>query len=369
MNSHFEGAEVSDDGMDYVHGLLDWIERHSDDRRALDGLKTAWERLSDTRAAAPFQGATWKEATEPPPRRWLINGWLPAGRLSLLWGVGGGGKSRLALQLAAGVASGGGQNREWIEDPEGALSLGEEVPETGCTVMYCSWEDEEEEFWRRLSEIAGVKRGSGPGPAPWVTPDRTANLHVFDLAEYGAVWSPLKGRHTSTIAEITPTGEAIRATAESIDARLLIMDPLAAVYLASENDRGLVRAFCASWDSWARRKNCAVWVLCHPNRSGEQSGSTDWRNASRAVWELSQEPHGARTEKKGPDERLLKWKLEFIKGNYGPPPKPLVMEMDMAGGPRWRVKTSWDAGGPRGRQRQQAAYHPPEATNGEFGGF
>ena len=52
--------------------------------------------------AAPFpatDGDTW---TGPwPDREWLIPGGLPVGRLGMLSGRGGRGKSRLALQLAA----------------------------------------------------------------------------------------------------------------------------------------------------------------------------------------------------------------------------------------------------------------------------
>ena len=41
----------------------------------------------------------------PPKRDWLIPGWLPANRLTLLTGSGGVGKSRLVLQIAIALAS------------------------------------------------------------------------------------------------------------------------------------------------------------------------------------------------------------------------------------------------------------------------
>ena len=56
--------------------------------------------------AGPFpatDGDTW---TGPwPDREWLIPGWLPVGRLGMLSGRGGRGKSRLALQLVARMAA------------------------------------------------------------------------------------------------------------------------------------------------------------------------------------------------------------------------------------------------------------------------
>ena len=60
--------------------------------------------------------------------QWLINDRLPAGRVALLTGEGGAGKSRLALQLAAGVASGGNQG-EWISSPGRMIRLGNAVPD------------------------------------------------------------------------------------------------------------------------------------------------------------------------------------------------------------------------------------------------
>lgn len=44
---------------------------------------------------------------DPPSLEWIIEGWLPAGRIGMLSGQGGRGKSRLALQVAAAMAAGG----------------------------------------------------------------------------------------------------------------------------------------------------------------------------------------------------------------------------------------------------------------------
>jgi RecA-family ATPase len=71
----------------------------TDLRGSLDALIRAIE------TATPLRVATWGHIT-PEPRLWLIDDKLPAGRVALLTGEGGAGKSRLALQLAAGVASG-----------------------------------------------------------------------------------------------------------------------------------------------------------------------------------------------------------------------------------------------------------------------
>ena len=49
--------------------------------------------------------STWT-GEPPPPRKWLCQGWLPSGRVTLLTGPGATGKSLLTLQLAVTVATG-----------------------------------------------------------------------------------------------------------------------------------------------------------------------------------------------------------------------------------------------------------------------
>ena len=161
--------------------------------------------------------------------------WLPAGRVTLLAGQGGIGKSRLALQLSAGIASGGGrldgtdhasEGCSWIETPSpDALKLGNATEPGECPTVYASWEDELEEFWSRLSELSG-------SAAPWVTPERLSRLHIADMAGHGPLWGPRAdgGRHTDTLGETTAAGHELRRLCEEVGARLLrsrllIVDP------------------------------------------------------------------------------------------------------------------------------------------------
>ena len=89
---------------------------------------------------------TWSDY-DPPPVSWLIEGWLPAGRVGMLTGEGGRGKSRLALQVASALAGGymdflGGAN----------INLGSTRRSINSSggVVFASWEDPEEEIGRRV---------------------------------------------------------------------------------------------------------------------------------------------------------------------------------------------------------------------------
>ena len=132
----------------------------------------------------------------PPEFEWLVYSWLPWGRVALLAGDGGLGKSRLALRLAAGIAA---AEPDWlggISTAEGSkrLDLRLDQPER---VVIASWEDDLDEFDRRLAALR--KHDATEGRVKFV-----------DMADRGPLWAPLGNGHVASMASLTPAGEKLR---------------------------------------------------------------------------------------------------------------------------------------------------------------
>lgn len=222
----------------------------------------------------------------PPAREWLAPGWLPAGRVGLLTGPGSAGKSRLALQLAVAVAGDGGAEASRVlpsdrRGEDAADDAGPVVSGKLGRVAIVGWEDEADEVSRRVGWLAGagVRAAAGLG-------DRLAYLDAA-AAGFGALWNP--EAHAWDAA-----GREVLEWAEGHSPRLVILDPLAAVFAGNENDRAAVRAFMVALGAWAAHTGAAVLAVAHPAKASEgegatYSGSTDWRNAARTLWTLRRE--------------------------------------------------------------------------------
>ena len=282
------------------------------------GENEALALLDSIHAASLPTFAPLDLATEPLARSWLIDDWLPAGRAGLLAGRGEAGKTRLALQLAAGIASG---MPSWL--PGGpCLEIGNGRTLTGAALaLIATWEDERDELIRRVRS--------------WQK-DQAENiqkrLQAAVLNEIGPIWeAPRQAAHGC----FTEAGKALLNQAIDIGARLLIVDAAAGAFGGAENDRAHVRQFMGGLDGWAQRAECAVLVIAHPAKVGKDSdpdawpasGSGDWINASRFVWALG------KPEKHDTDAWQL---LTLYKANYSQKSRKDRGALRLKGYP-WRV--------------------------------
>ena len=335
MTLHGERAPL--DGLDHAQRLMEWVEAYPGDTQAQAALRDILTRMDQLEADASLEDWSWDGSGEAElPRAWLVENWLPANRIALLSGPPGGGKTFLALQLAAAIASGGGEYGAWIGAPDESLRLGNQVATQGQTVVFASWQEEEDEIKRRLSWISGPE-------APWVRPNLLEDTLRFPIMRRrGPVWAP-NGYES---AALTRTGEVLRRYCEEYSARLLIMDTLADVYHGNENNRGMVTAFLNDWDTWGEANGCAILLLGHPPKSGSPySGTTGWIGSVRAFWSLEKERLGSPPRGRGNqnDNRPFAWRLENLKGNYRPGEgESFRMELsDQGPGVRWRVVGPW----------------------------
>lgn len=260
--------------------------------------------------------SSWK--VPPPARRWLVDGWLPADRITMLAGRGAAGKSQIALQLAHAIARDlpAGVDRTWFLN-------GPSIPEGQGSVAFASWEDDADEILRRMMGNPGLTRG-----APEFDHEVGGRFHFIDVMGRGPLWA-INAGHQS-YGELTPVGASLREACQSMDVRLLVIDALSSAYAANENERAAVRAFLSSWDRWARDAGCTVLLIAHPPKSegkdAHYSGSTDWRAGVRSLLVLDRP--------KGVADRA---RLTCDKLNAAKAPDAVAL-----GSPRWWSKIDID---------------------------
>ncbi|WP_373486907.1 AAA family ATPase [Blastomonas sp.] len=245
-------------------------------------MQAAPKRESRFYSAASLKGKAVK------PREWLVGGLIPQKTVTLFSGDGGTGKSLLALQLAVAASSA----RQWIGK---AVSEG--------SVIYMSAEDDDDELHRRVDDIL---RAEGRNY------DDIAGMTLRSLAGEDALLA-VESQVTLMASELFKELDS-RAADET--PALIVIDTLADVYPANENDRAKVRQFIGILRGLALKRDCAVLLLGHPSLTGlasgtGSSGSTAWNNSVRSRLYLSRITDGG--YEMDPDRRVL----TTMKANYG----------------------------------------------------
>lgn len=256
-------------------------------REAKRVTKAAAAALEQQRSSAFFCAASLDGVTIP-PRDMLIDDWLPGKEVALIFGDGGTGKSLMTLQLAMACSVG---------DPWLGLTINAPGP-----ALYISAEDARDEVSRRVQEIA---KAMGRPVSDF------GDVQLRSLAGECALLA-----HDNEPLIPTALYHEIKAFIGDHNPRVVILDTLADLYPANENERSKVRQFMGLLKRIAIEEEVTVIMLAHPSLSGMSSGSgtsgsTAWNNSARSRLYLT------RLDKKDSNYSENARRLTNHKLNYG----------------------------------------------------
>lgn len=230
----------------------------------------------------------WSGVTLP-SRRWIVDGLIPMGAVTMLAGDGGLGKSLLTMQLLTAAAA----HKPW---------LGMGVMPCKAFGVYC--EDETDELHRRMADILDAS-GLDFGDLENLSLVSRVGMpnELWQVDKYGK-----------------PNGESdfykqILNESKAFGAQLIVLDGLHDLFPGNENSRPEARRFINMLRRIALETDGAVVLCAHPSLSGLNSGSgtagsTAWNNAVRSRLYLTRPKEEDDTDR---DARVLK----SMKSNYG----------------------------------------------------
>lgn len=205
---------------------------------------------------------------KPQPITWLWNGWLPAGKLTILSGDGGTGKTTLALGLAAALTSGG----RW---PDGKHCL---VP--GNVLVWSSEDNPDDTLVPRL-----IASGA----------DLTRCHFIEGITENG------ESKPFDPSQDIL---ELHRAVEQIGGVSLLIIDPIVSAVAGDMHRANDVRRSLQAVVDFAEAHQCAVIGITHFGKGGKGKNPAERVIGSQAFGALARMVLVAAKEENG-DRRVL----------------------------------------------------------------
>lgn len=231
---------------------------------------------------------------------------LTVGEVCVLSGAGGAGKSTLALAVSYAMAAGG--KRDW-ESCGLEIRDDRDAPEP-MPVVYASAEDA---AWQIKRAARRIMKHREEFDLPYF-------LHHMDLRGR-LLFAPADDGYNAP-AETTPEWKSLWNAVKSTGAKMVVIDPVMAVYAGNENRAVEVRRFIGALTAEAEAHACGVLLLAHntkaargkdadPFDAGHVAGSASWTDGVRGALALDW-PSGGEGDT---DVRRLK----VIKANYGQP--------------------------------------------------
>jgi RecA-family ATPase len=262
-----------------------WRQRYADIPRAVSSAQSNPQaQPAPTIDYLDMSDWHWKK---PPERQWAVVNHIPLRQVTYLSGEGGVGKTIIALQLLFACVCA----LDWI----GLM------PEAG-NALYFGAEDEADELWRRLYDIAAYYN---------VPFDRIR--HKLKVTSFAGKDATLARFDRHGCMQVTPLYHQLHQDTCTLQPKFTVLDTVSDIYGGNENDRTQVSAFVGLMRGLAMASNSAVIVNGHPSLVGIStgtgtSGSTGWHNRVRSRMYFKP----AETD----DDALRV--LEFKKNQYGP---------------------------------------------------
>ncbi|MCB1783113.1 MAG: AAA family ATPase [Alphaproteobacteria bacterium] len=227
-----------------------------------------------------------------PERKWMIEGLIPWGHTTALYGDGGTGKSLLAMQMMTALAL-------------GKPFLGHKTEPVKVMGFFC--EDDQNELHIRQANInrhydcdfADLEH------VGWL--DRTAEDNMFMTFE------------DTGLGAITELFERFEQTILKFGAQFVVIDTAADTFGGNENSRLQVRQYVGTClNRLAKKIDGSVLLCAHPSISGMTSGrgdggNTGWNNTVRARLYFEFFKKSSDSDEEDWDRRVLSKK----KLNYG----------------------------------------------------
>lgn len=242
---------------------------------------------------------------------WLWKPWLPAGMLTLFAGYGGGGKSTVALSIAAACSTGG------------RLPDGQAAPQLS-TLVFAAEDSPEHTIIPRLTALgANLDR-----------------IHVVDGIPQGdgdPGWVQLRA-HVAMIEQ----------TVRQLGIGLVILDPVSSFIGDANSDKESdVRAALSPLVKMSERTGCAVLMIRHVSKAGNGEraasrilGSTAWHDLPRVAWMLADAPADHQPEPREDGTRDTRRVLGIVKTNLAAKPQDRWFLQPVDGPMRWLPEAS-----------------------------
>lgn len=249
--------------------------KHRQKHDATQQAKSAMPGLND-QPNAPQGLLNWTAARttqgDPPPRRFLVQGLVPAAVPQLVAAEGGAGKTFLMLDLALSLASHTADTPStWLAEP-----VTDEASEG--TVVFITAEDDLDEVHHRLADIDPTGRRIAAGDRFIVLPLPNVG-GTFAFAHY----------NKEGIVEATPKWASLLEEMKRIHEQVspikaVILDPLASLLHGDENSSVIIQDFFRVTTGPICGDNglgAALIVTHHIRKGAEIKGPEDMRDAVR----------------------------------------------------------------------------------------